>query len=126
MMGTAEDVDDSESVALIEFMEEQNIAIGKQHQFVGILTTNTNPLTMVGAHMNKAQQLCGLNDIVGYNLLTGFFETVEIFQQIGRDLHGYEILSEYQVNEYVAPDGVRPFELAPNSFKIICCWKRLQ
>lgn len=47
MMGTAEEVDDSESVTLIEFMEEQNIVIGKQHQFLGILTTNTNPLTMV-------------------------------------------------------------------------------
>jgi len=47
MMGTAEDVDDSESVSLIEFMEEQNILIAKQHRFIGIMTTNTNPLTMV-------------------------------------------------------------------------------
>ncbi|ODM90538.1 Mycosubtilin synthase subunit C [Orchesella cincta] len=91
MMGTSEDVDDSERVSLIELMEEQNLLIARKHKFEGIFTTNSNPLTM----------------------------------QIGRDLHGYEILSEYQVNEYVAPDGVKPFGLAPDSFKIICCWKKL-
>ena len=47
MMGTPEDVDDAERVSLIEMMEEQNILIAKEKQFIGILTTNTNPLTMV-------------------------------------------------------------------------------
>ncbi|ODM89984.1 Mycosubtilin synthase subunit C [Orchesella cincta] len=61
------------------------------------------------------------------NKFEGVFTTNSnpLTQQIGRDLHGYETLNEYQVNKYVAPDGAKPFELAPDSFKIICCWKNL-
>jgi len=47
MMGTSEDVDDSEGVSLIELMEAQNILIAEKSKFEGIFTTNTNPLTMV-------------------------------------------------------------------------------
>jgi len=60
------------------------------------------------------------------NKFEGIFTTNSnpLTKQIGRDL-GYEILNEYQINEYVAPDGEKPFALAPDSFKIICCWKKL-
>ncbi|CAL8104235.1 unnamed protein product [Orchesella dallaii] len=47
MMGTSQDVVDSERVSLIVLMEEQNLLIAKKNKFEGILTTNTNPLTMV-------------------------------------------------------------------------------
>jgi len=46
-------------------------------------------------------------------------------QQIGK-VHGYEVLTEYQVNQYIASDDTRPFLLAPDDFKIICSWKKLQ
>ncbi len=41
------------------------------------------------------------------------------------DIHGYEMLTEYQVNKYNAPDGTKPFQLAPDSFIIVCCWKQI-
>ncbi|CAL8104517.1 unnamed protein product [Orchesella dallaii] len=61
------------------------------------------------------------------NKFEGIFTTNSnpLTKQIGRDLYGYEVLNEYQINEYVALDGVKPFAIAPNSFQIFCCWKKL-
>lgn len=53
-----------------------------------------------------------------------FFQ-INFLQQVDVDIHGYEVLNEYQVNKYTAPDGTKPFLLAPDSFKITCCWKQI-
>jgi len=90
-MGTSEDIDESENVFVIQFMEERVIKMAEEKKFFGVMTTNTNALT----------------------------------QQIAIDIHGYEVLSEYQVNHFIAPDETKPFMLAPDSFKIVCCWKRV-
>lgn len=36
-------------------------------------------------------------------------------QQICNDVLDYQILGEYQVNQFVASDGTRPFAHAPDS-----------
>ena len=38
-----------------------------------------------------------------------------IFQQICDDLMDYKVLSEFQVREFVASDGTRPFSNAPET-----------
>jgi len=47
MMGTHEEIDESENVSLVLFMEEENIRRAKDRHFTGLFTTNTNPLTQV-------------------------------------------------------------------------------
>lgn len=48
MMGTPEDVDEAESVAVVETMENHIIQMAHEKKFMGVMTTNTNPLTKVG------------------------------------------------------------------------------
>lgn len=43
-------------------------------------------------------------------------------QQLG-DVYDYEVLRDYQVNLYVAPDGSKPFQQAPESQRAICSWR---
>lgn len=47
MMGTVEDLNAQENVAVINFMEDQVLSLAKRKNFAGIFTTNTNPLTQV-------------------------------------------------------------------------------
>lgn len=44
-------------------------------------------------------------------------------QQLDVDVYGYEILLDYQVNQYVAPDGTKPFGKALDDQRAVCCWK---
>jgi len=47
MMGTHEQVSEAENVPLIKFVEEEITRIAKDKKFVGVFTTNTNPLAIV-------------------------------------------------------------------------------
>jgi hypothetical protein len=47
MMGTHESIDESENVFLVTYMEEECLRRAKERRFIGIMTTNTNPLTQV-------------------------------------------------------------------------------
>jgi len=47
MMGTSEEVDESENVVVIEYMEEYVLRLAKEKNFLGIMTTNTSALTQV-------------------------------------------------------------------------------
>lgn len=49
--------------------------------------------------------------------------TSPLTQQLGTHVYGYEALLNYQVNQYVAPDGSRPFGKAPDSQRAIVHWK---
>lgn len=51
--------------------------------------------------------------------------TSPLTQQLGSHVYGYETLLNYQVNEYIAPDGTRPFRKAPKSQRAIVQWKRI-
>jgi hypothetical protein len=46
-------------------------------------------------------------------------------QQLGTDVYNYKVLHDYQVNLYVAPDGSKPFQEAPNSQRAICSWRQI-
>jgi len=43
-------------------------------------------------------------------------------QQLG-DVYDYEVLLDYQVNLYMAPDGSKPFQQAPDSQTATCSWR---
>ncbi|KAF4531412.1 hypothetical protein B566_EDAN009654 [Ephemera danica] len=51
--------------------------------------------------------------------------TSPLTQQLCTDVYGYEMLLDYQVNQYVAPDGSKPFAEAPDSQRAICSWRRI-
>jgi hypothetical protein len=44
-------------------------------------------------------------------------------QQLGTDVYDYQVLNDYQVNLYMAPNGSKPFREAPNSQRAICSWR---
>jgi amino acid adenylation domain-containing protein len=48
--------------------------------------------------------------------------TSPLTQQLG-DVYDYEVLLDYQVNLYVAPDGSKPFQQAPDSQTATCSWR---
>lgn len=51
--------------------------------------------------------------------------TSPLTQQFGKDVYGYQVLLDYQVNKYAAPDGAKPFGKAPDSQRAMVCWKNL-
>ncbi|EEB17196.1 firefly luciferase, putative [Pediculus humanus corporis] len=91
MMGSRTNLTPQETIEIFFFMEDEILKLGKERNFEGIFTTNTNPLT----------------------------------QQIGSDVNNYETLLDYQVNEYVAPDGSKPFATALDSQRTIVSWKKI-
>jgi len=44
-------------------------------------------------------------------------------QQLCTDVYNYKVLNDYQVNLYVAPDGSKPFQEAPDSQRAVCSWR---
>lgn len=51
--------------------------------------------------------------------------TSPLTQQLGTHVYGYDTLLNYQVNQYTAPDGTRPFGKAPDSQRAIVQWKSI-
>jgi len=49
--------------------------------------------------------------------------TSPLTQQLGADVFGYATLLDYQVNRYVAVDGSRPFEPAPDDQRAYVAWR---
>jgi len=47
MMGTSEELDESDNVLVIQYMEEKNLLMARDKGFLGVMTTNTNALTQV-------------------------------------------------------------------------------
>lgn len=50
--------------------------------------------------------------------------TNALTQQLARDVHDYETMADYQVNQYVV-DGKKPFGRAPDEHHAIVQWKKL-
>lgn len=46
-MGTDKSLDAAANVEVITYMEQEVLRLGRDKQFEGIFTTNTNPLTQV-------------------------------------------------------------------------------
>ncbi|XP_046687750.1 LOW QUALITY PROTEIN: N-(5-amino-5-carboxypentanoyl)-L-cysteinyl-D-valine synthase-like [Homalodisca vitripennis] len=51
--------------------------------------------------------------------------TSPLTKQLSADVFNYIVMSEYQVNKYVAPDGSKPFSRASDSLRVACCWKEI-
>ncbi|XP_026745827.1 uncharacterized protein LOC113507173 [Trichoplusia ni] len=51
--------------------------------------------------------------------------TSPLTQQLGTDVLGYQTLLDYQINQYVDPNGERTFGKAPDDMRAIVCWKPL-
>uniref|UniRef100_A0A6M2DYW7 Putative non-ribosomal peptide synthetase/alpha-aminoadipate reductase n=1 Tax=Xenopsylla cheopis TaxID=163159 RepID=A0A6M2DYW7_XENCH len=51
--------------------------------------------------------------------------TSPLTQQLGTDVYGYTVMTDYQVNQYVAPDGSKPFGAAPDSQRAAVSWKAI-
>lgn len=49
--------------------------------------------------------------------------TNPLTQQLGTDIYNYQVLNDYQVNLYMAPDGSKPFNEAPDSQRAVCSWR---
>lgn len=47
-------------------------------------------------------------------------------QQLATDVYGYETLLDYQINQYVAPDGSKPFGAADDSVRALVQWKPIR
>lgn len=52
--------------------------------------------------------------------------TSPLTQQLGNDVYKYQTMLDFQVNQYVASDGAKPFGLAPDSQRVIVHWKPLE
>ncbi|XP_067010467.2 beta-alanyl-bioamine nonribosomal peptide synthetase ebony-like [Anabrus simplex] len=52
--------------------------------------------------------------------------TNPLTQQLGSDVYKYQVLLDYQVNEYVTPDGSKPFGAAPDWQRAHCSWKTVE
>lgn len=61
MMATSVDLNSSENIACMHFMEKEVLSLAKRKNFAGILTTNTSPLT---------QQLG--SDVYGYKTMAEY------------------------------------------------------
>lgn len=51
--------------------------------------------------------------------------TNPLTQQLGTDVYDYKVFNDYQVNLYVAPDGSKPFQEAPDSQRAVCSWRQI-
>uniref|UniRef100_T1HU58 AMP-binding domain-containing protein n=1 Tax=Rhodnius prolixus TaxID=13249 RepID=T1HU58_RHOPR len=89
MLGTDQQLSAQENIEVTSFLEEKIIQHGKEREYVGIFSTNTNPLT---------QQLA--------------------------EMMNYKPIKTYQINQYVALNGQRPFKNLPDSVVSVCCWKQ--
>jgi len=89
MLGTKKGLSPGENVEVTQEMEEIALKICKERGFLGLFTTNTNPLT----------------------------------QQLATEVFNYQVLQTYQVNQFVACDGTRPFRAAPDEVEAMVCWK---
>lgn len=49
--------------------------------------------------------------------------TSPLTQQLGTSVYGYKTLTSYQVNQFVASNGARPFSEAPDDMLAICQFK---
>jgi len=90
-INTCQYLGQDENVVVVQFVEEQNIRVAREHDYHGILSTNVSFLT----------------------------------QQITRDLLGYDVLLDYQVNQFESEDGTKPFAAAADDQRAICCFKPL-
>lgn len=92
------------------------------HGFMMATAASESPRTNVLSMQFMEQELLRLARRRGF---AGVFttNTSPLTQQLGRDVFGYQTMLDYQVNQYVAADGSRPFGEAPDQQRAVVAWK---
>lgn len=95
------------------------------HSFMMATAASLSPRANVLAMQFMEQEVLRTARSRGF---TGVFttNTSPLTQQLGRDVFGFQTLLDYQVNQYVAPDGTVPFGEAPDSQRAVVAWKPIQ
>ncbi|XP_063980695.1 beta-alanyl-bioamine nonribosomal peptide synthetase ebony [Diachasmimorpha longicaudata] len=115
----------------LEYLEgplrETKLPVGKGkilHCYMMATNTDLSPADNVIIMSEMERELLDLATEKG---LVGIFttNTSPLTQQLDVDVYGYEVLLDYQVNQYVAPDGTKPFGAAPDDQRAVCCWKTI-
>ncbi|XP_011307568.1 N-(5-amino-5-carboxypentanoyl)-L-cysteinyl-D-valine synthase [Fopius arisanus] len=124
----------SKLAIVFEFLEhleaplrETKLPVGKGkilHCYMMATNTDLSPADNVIIMSEMERELLELATDKGY---LGIFttNTSPLTQQLDVDVYGYEVLLDYQVNQYVAPDGTKPFGQAPDDQRAVCCWKTI-
>lgn len=125
---------DSKLMIVFEFLEyleapirERKLPKGKGeiiHNFMMTTSSDLNPAENVIV-MQAMEEYC--LRLAKRKEYAGIFttNTSPLTQQLGTDVYGYETMLTYQVNQYNAPDGTRPFGKAPDSQVAICSLKMI-
>lgn len=92
------------------------------HSFMMATAASLPPSTNVLAMQYMEQEVLRIARSRGYaGVLTT--NTSPLTQQLGRDVFGYQTLLDFQVNQYMAADGSRPFGEAPDAQRAVVAWK---
>ncbi|XP_017788181.1 PREDICTED: tyrocidine synthase 3 [Habropoda laboriosa] len=125
---------DSKLTIVFEFLEyleapirERKLPKGKGqiiHNFMMTTSGDLNPAENV-ILMKEMEEYC--LQLAKRKEYAGIFttNTSPLTQQLGTDVFGYETMMTYQVNRYIAPDGTKPFGIAPDSQLAICSLKMI-
>ncbi|KAK6633058.1 hypothetical protein RUM43_012801 [Polyplax serrata] len=115
----------------LEFLEgpirETKLPQGKNkvlHSFMMGSRTNLCPQVTIEVFFYMEEQVLNMARTKGFQ---GIFtsNTNALTQQLGCDVNNYEALLDYQVNQFVAENGTKPFASAPDSQRTIVSWKKI-
>ncbi|KAK7603033.1 hypothetical protein V9T40_003032 [Parthenolecanium corni] len=112
----------------LEYLEapiRKKLPFGKRKLFHSFMMGTDD---LLNAAQNIQVVICMENEILRIAEQKGFAgvfttNTNPLTQQLGTDVFQYYTLLDYQVNQYVAQDGSKPFAMAPDSQKAIVSWK---
>ncbi|XP_048524265.1 mycosubtilin synthase subunit C isoform X1 [Dendroctonus ponderosae] len=119
---------------IFEFLEsvegpirDQQLPAGKGtilHSFMMATHSSLTPKENVAVFQFMEEEVQRLAKSRGF---AGIFttNTSPLTQQLGTDVYKYQNMLTYQVNQYVASDGTKPFGLAPDDKRVIVQWKPL-
>ncbi|XP_011501560.1 PREDICTED: N-(5-amino-5-carboxypentanoyl)-L-cysteinyl-D-valine synthase [Ceratosolen solmsi marchali] len=114
----------------LEYLEKpirEKLPEGKNkifHTFMMATNDNLNAAENVFL-MRLMEQKC--LEIAEKNNFVGIFttNTSPLTQQLGTDVFKYEIMLDYQVNQYITPEGLKPFGKASNDQRAVVSWKKI-
>ena len=125
---------DSKLTIVFDFLEYLEAPIRERKLPKGTGQIIHNFMMATSGDLNPAENVILMKEMEEYCLqlakrkeYAGIFttNTSPLTQQLGIDVFGYETMLTYQVNRYIAPDGTKPFEKAPDSQLAICSLKMI-
>ncbi|XP_066261449.1 beta-alanyl-bioamine nonribosomal peptide synthetase ebony isoform X2 [Euwallacea similis] len=125
----------SKLTVIFEFLEsiegpvrDNQLPLGKckvQHSFMMATHSSLSPRENVAVFQFMEQENLKLAKERGFE---GIFttNTSPLTQQLGNDVYKYKTMLDFQVNQYVSSNGMKPFGLAPDSQRAVIHWKALE